>query len=138
MRSSSYRDLEVWHLARELNRRVYRFTNKLPWSEQDNLVKQLTKASTSVPSNIAEGFMRRTTREYIRFLDIARASNEEVYTQLNLCIDVGYFKEYELRSTLMLSGRITQILDRMMDSLEIKARWQEEEAKREKQRRKKQ
>jgi four helix bundle protein len=77
--------LDVWRDAMELAVVLYRYTESLPESERFGLVAQLRRAAVSVPSNIAEGAARRSTREYLRFLSMARGSLSEIDTQLGLC-----------------------------------------------------
>jgi len=66
-----FEKLEVWHLARHLNRVVYRATNDFPKHEQFGLTSQLRRASVSVSSNIAEGSGRNSDTDFAHFLEIA-------------------------------------------------------------------
>ena len=136
MAIGNYQELDVWHLARELNRQVYQITKRLPPSETKNLIDQLQRASTSIPSNISEGSTRSTLKDFIRFLNYARASGEEVYVQLTLCLDVGYFQLWEINTTLILCERVNQMLDKFIESLKRRQKWEKEEARKEKERKK--
>ena len=85
----SYRDLVAWQRARDLVREVYLLTAKFPVGERFGLVSQMDRAAVSVPSNIAEGYGRATTQDYLHFLRIARGSAYELETQLVLAEDLG-------------------------------------------------
>ena len=81
----SYRDLEVWKSGMRLAVATYRITAGFPASERYGLSSQLQRCAVSIPSNIAEGHQRDSTREYLRFLSIAQGSLAELETQLLLC-----------------------------------------------------
>lgn len=89
----TYRDLDVWKNAMDLAEKVYIITKYFPSEERYGLTSQIRRCSVSIPSNIAEGFMRKNTREYIQFLHIALGSLGELDTQLELSVRVGYIKE---------------------------------------------
>ena len=85
----------------------------MPKEEQYALTSQMRRASISIPSNIAEGHARQTTKDYIRFLYIARGSRAELETQLLLAKDLGYFQavsEQDLDSLLALTDEIGRML----------------------------
>jgi four helix bundle protein len=78
----SYRDLVVWQRAMELVEGIYKFTARLPDAERFGLVAQLRRAAVSIPSVLAEGHARASTREFSRYVSIARGSLAEIETQL--------------------------------------------------------
>jgi four helix bundle protein len=80
----SFRDLHVWQKSMELTVAVYRITASFPREEVFGLTSQLRRAAISIPSNIAEGQGRLNTREFRQFLGIARGSNCELQTQLEI------------------------------------------------------
>src|SRR5262245_4130918 len=82
---TSFRQLEVWQLGMTLCERVYAVTAMLPRSEFD-LRRQLRKASTSIPSNLAEGYKRRSRPTYINHVSIASGSQGELDTELELAL----------------------------------------------------
>jgi four helix bundle protein len=86
----NYKDLKVWQQGVELTKRVYRLTQTLPKEERFGLASQMQRAAVSVPSNIAEGHVRESLKEYIRHLSIATASLAELETQLILCEELGF------------------------------------------------
>lgn len=80
-----YQQLRVWQESMLLAEMVYKAVAGLPASERFGLADQLRRASVSIPSNIAEGAGRGSDREFVRFLQIAKGSLQEVETQLLLC-----------------------------------------------------
>jgi len=88
----SYKELAVWQQAYGLCLDVYRATACFPDGEKYGLTAQLRRAAVSVPSNIAEGYGRRTTGEYLQLLHVAYASLCELETQLLLASDLGFLK----------------------------------------------
>ncbi len=84
----SYRDQFIWKRGIQLSINCYHLTEKFPKSELYGLTSQIRRASVSVPSNIAEGYGRRTKNEYIQFLHIALGSLRELDTQLIIAKEV--------------------------------------------------
>jgi four helix bundle protein len=87
---SSYKDLLVWQKAIKLVKETYLLTRLLPEDEKFGLISQLKRCSVSIPSNIAEGWGRNSTKSYIQFLRIARASLLELETQVIICKELAY------------------------------------------------
>ena len=88
----NYRDLEVWRNSRKLVKDVYELTERFPQKEIYSLTSQLRRAAVSIPSNIAEGHSRSSTKDYIQFVSIAIGSLAELDTQLLLAEDLGYIQ----------------------------------------------
>jgi len=88
----SYRDLIVWQKAMDFAVHVYAVLGTFPAEERFGLCDQLRRAVVSIPSNIAEGRGRDTTKDYSHFLTLARGSLNEVATQLELATRLGYLK----------------------------------------------
>lgn len=82
----SYRDLQVWQRGMRLAADTYQLTASLPASERYGLSAQMQRAAISIPSNIAEGHERDSTREFLRFLSIAQGSLAELETQIALTV----------------------------------------------------
>ncbi|MBI4224746.1 MAG: four helix bundle protein [Candidatus Sungbacteria bacterium] len=78
----SHKDLVVWQRAIILVQEVYSITETFPKSEVYGLSSQMQRAAVSIPSNIAEGYKRRSRKEYVHFLNIGNASAAELETQL--------------------------------------------------------
>ena len=86
---TSHRDLKAWQKAFQFGLGVYDATKSFPADERFGLVSQLRRASVSVASNIAEGYGRGSTSDYLRFLRMARGSLYEIYTQLWFALELG-------------------------------------------------
>jgi four helix bundle protein len=83
-RVQSFRDLKVWQKSMELTVAIYGLTTTFPREEAFGLTSQLRRSAISIPSNIAEGQGRLNTREFQQFLGVARGSNCELQTQLEI------------------------------------------------------
>jgi four helix bundle protein len=97
----SHKDLILWQKALDLAVAVHEASAVFPRAEMFGLVSQIRRAAVSIPSNIAEGSARRSTREFIAYLHIARGSMAEVETQLLLAQRIGYVND-ERREALQL------------------------------------
>ncbi len=84
----TYRDLIVWSDSKLLAEKVYNVTKYLPSEERFGLASQMQRAAVSIPSNIAEGEQRNSTKDYIRFLYTSRGSLAELLTQLEITKDL--------------------------------------------------
>ncbi|MCK5560018.1 MAG: four helix bundle protein, partial [Thermoplasmata archaeon] len=83
--------------ARKLTNMIYDITKNSKFKDDKNLCNQIQKASTSIMSNIAEGFEHQSDREFIKFLYIAKASAGEVRSQLYISLDQRYIKKDEFK-----------------------------------------
>ncbi len=79
---TNFRNLKIWQKGMELVIEVYKLANQLPKEEKYALKSQITRAATSIPSNIAEGSSRNSQKDFKRFLEIALGSAFELETQL--------------------------------------------------------
>ena len=100
----THKDLEVWKKSMDLVVDVYKLMKQLPESEKYGLISQIKRSSISIPSNIAEGAGRASTKEFIRFLDIATGSLSELETQLLLVQRLGFSA-----NTISLEEKINSI-----------------------------
>jgi four helix bundle protein len=94
----SFRNLKVWQMAHQLTLNVYRTTASFPKSEVFGLVSQLRRASSSIGSNIAEGYGRKTNKDKARFYTIAMGSLFEVENHLLLSRDLDYINTTSYKS----------------------------------------
>ena len=113
----SYKELIVWQKAMDLVEEIYRLVKLLPKEEQYALSDQLRRAAVSIPSNIAEGYGRSQGREYVRFLNIARGSKNEVETQLLICVRLGYVPEGKINQAMQMCDEVGKILNKIIKSL---------------------
>lgn len=107
---NSYRDLKVWRKAVDLVIAVYRLTARFPREETFGIVAQMRRSAVSIPSNIAEGHGRLTRRDYRQFLSIARGSNFELQTQLEIASSLGYGDPIAIQQALALSEEIGKMI----------------------------
>ncbi|MBB2146758.1 four helix bundle protein [Pedobacter sp. LMG 31464] len=91
-----YKELKVWQRSIELVTEIYTVTAKFPDKERFGLISQINRASVSIPSNIAEGTGRNSTKEFLYFLSIAHASSYETETQLIISKNLNYLTITEL------------------------------------------
>lgn len=106
----SFRDLKVWQKSMELTAVVYRLTHGFPREEMFGLSSQLRRSAVSIPSNIAEGHGRMNPREFKHFLLIARGSNSELQTQLELAALLKFANGQQLDNAKGLSNEIENML----------------------------
>ena len=85
-----YKDLTVWQKAMELVVEIYKVTEKFPLKERYGLISQMNRCAISIPSTIAEGAGRNTTKDFDHFLAISLGSSFELHTQLVLSNRLGY------------------------------------------------
>jgi four helix bundle protein len=100
-----HHDLVVWQRAIELVKIIYRLTETLPEAERFGLTAQMRRAAVSVPSNIAEGAARRSSKEFMQSLYVARGSLAEIETQLTICRELGFCKD-----AAQLDQALTEVL----------------------------
>jgi four helix bundle protein len=120
----SYRDLLVWQRAMDLALAVYALSRSFPEGVRFALVSQLRRAAVSVPSNIAEGHARSSTRDFLRFLSIAAGSLAEIETQRLLSHRLDYVDAQRMNVTLkdadelgrMIRGLQASLSSRLADS----------------------
>jgi four helix bundle protein len=112
-KSRSYKDLEVWQLALELVKEVYRVTGNFPSSEKFGLTQQIRRSAISIPSNIAEGQFRNSSKEFKQFLSISLGSAAELETQLIIAKEIDYLAIDKFNSLLDTLERIMKMLKKL-------------------------
>lgn len=110
----SFEDLEVWKRAVRLSINVYRAMAEI---KDFGFRDQITKSSLSIPSNIAEGMERNSTKEKIRFLDISKGSAAELRTQTYIGTEIGYILPGDGNEWLEEAREISSMLVGLMKSL---------------------
>jgi four helix bundle protein len=88
----SYRDLNVWQNAMNLVEDVYKITANFLKEEKYGLISQIRRCSVSIPSNISEGFMRKSTKEYIQFIYISLGSLGELDTHMEIALRLKFME----------------------------------------------
>jgi len=116
----NYKELKVWEKAYKLCLDIYTVTKRFPKEEIYGLTSQIRRSAVSIPSNIAEGYGRKTTSEYVRFLYIAYGSVCELETQTMLSGDLDYMNKEKLQELREELGDVERMLKAMIKSLENK------------------
>ena len=116
----NYKELKVWQKSYILCLDVYKRTGSFPKEEIYGLVSQIRRSAVSVPSNIAEGYGRKTTADYTRFLYIAYGSLCELETQIMLSNDLRFLEPGNLESLRADLSEVERMLKALIKSLENK------------------
>src|SRR4030043_557794 len=95
MKINRFEDLECWQQGRELTRMVYSATRNEAFKKDLRLAGQTQAAATSTMANCAEGFVRRSNKEFIQFVFIAMSSSAEVQSHMYVALDQGYVSQEE-------------------------------------------
>jgi len=119
--SSSFRELRVWQQAIELALGVYKATEGFPRHELYGLAQQMRRAAVSVPSNIAEGKVHRSDKEFQRFLFYARGSLMEIETQIFLATKLEYLSAEQSQNVKGYATQVGKSLAGLINSLSTAA-----------------
>jgi four helix bundle protein len=106
-----FEDIKAWQEARNLVKEVYLITNKGNFRKDFSLREQIQRASISTLSNIAEGYARNSTKEFLQFLNIARGSLAEVQSQLYVAVDLNYINKEEFGSLYKKTTEIASLVN---------------------------
>ena len=118
----SFRDLLVWQKSIKLSVSIYRLTQGFPREELYGLISQIRRAAVSIPSNIAEGHGRLGTGEYRQFLGIARGSNFELQTQLEIARALQYGNPKLIDEAEGLSFEVGKMISGILNAIKDKVR----------------
>jgi four helix bundle protein len=118
----SFRDLLVWQRSIQMTVAIYRMTHAFPREELYGLTSQLRRSAVSVPSNIAEGQGRLSAGEFRQFLGIARGSNLEVQTQIEIARALGFGNSELLNEAEALSHEVGKMIYGMLESIKDQTR----------------
>lgn len=124
-----YCALQRFNSLAEINglvKEVYCLVKKLPKEETHSLSDQMRRAAVSIPSNIAEGNGRKSLTDYARFLDIARGSEYELETLLQICVMLGYLTEKDTEKAFDLIAQVGKMLHTMINKVLKQAKIQKE------------
>ena len=116
----SYRELIAWQKAMDLVVQVYEMSRTFPREEVYGLTSQLRRAAVSIPSNIAEGQGRRSSKEFIRFLGIAYGSLQETETQIILATRLGYLEAVQEAQVLGQCAEVGKLINGLTNALRRK------------------
>ena len=113
-----FKDLLIWQKGMEIAKQCYFLTKQFPKDELYSMVQQIRRSASSIPANISEGYGRRTSGEYKRFLSIAQGSINELQTHLLLAEAVGLCKESDILPLIKELQAETQMIITLMRKLE--------------------
>jgi four helix bundle protein len=113
----AFRDLQVWQRAIQLTVVIYRLTQGFPREEIYGLSSQIRRAAVSLPSNIAEGQGRLSVAEFKQFLGIARGSNQELQTQLEIARALKFGDSTLIDEAENLSHEVGKMIYALLESL---------------------
>lgn len=111
MKVLNYTELVVWQKSMELVERIYIITNKFPREEIYSLTNQIRRAAVSIPSNIAEGQQRNSTKQFKYFLSVAQGSRAEVETQIRIAVRLNYIDDGDMNKILDLCAEIGKMIN---------------------------
>ncbi|MEN6449337.1 MAG: four helix bundle protein [Thermoguttaceae bacterium] len=120
MAIQSYRELIAWQKAMDLVEATYRATSRFPKEEIYGLTAQVRRAAVSIPSNIAEGQGRNTTRDFLHFISIAQGSAKEVETQVLIAERLGYVTNEVSGKLVMQTAEVGRLLSGLTNALKKK------------------
>jgi four helix bundle protein len=113
----SYRDLVVWQRSMALATGIYDLTRRFPADERLGLVAQKRRSAISVPSNIAEGQARHTTKEFIHAISNAEGSLAELQAQLSISAELGLSQGNQVSEMDSLADEIRRMLNSLRRKL---------------------
>ena len=116
----SYKDLIIWQKSIDLAVEVYRLSSKFPKEEIYSMTSQIRRAVTSISLNIAEGYGRNTTKNYIDSLYIAQGSLQEVESAILLSLRLNFVKEEDCEKVNSLMLEEFKMFNALINSLENK------------------
>jgi len=117
---TKYQDLHIWQKSIDLVTKIYEETRKFPEKETYGLILQTRKSAISIPSNIAEGYGRNSTHDYLRFLNISKGSLYELETQLLIACNLKYIPIESYNNLNEICKEIERMLSSLIKKLRIK------------------
>jgi four helix bundle protein len=113
----TYKELTVWERSMELVKEIYLLTAEFPNTEIYGIISQMRRAAVTIPSNIAEGFGRRSFKASIQFYSIAYASALELETQLIISKDLKMENDDAFEKSLSLLLEVSKMLNVMISKM---------------------
>lgn len=106
----TFKNIRVWQRAHELVLEIYKITNLFPANEKYGLTIQLRRSASSIPTNIVEGYKRKTDKEFSYFLSVADGSLEETKYQLFLALELKYIRKEDYERLSKIADEIGGML----------------------------
>jgi four helix bundle protein len=113
-----YTELVAWQKAMDFVEAVYQVSKTFPKDELFGLTSQVRRAAVSIPSNVAEGQSRRSSREFLQFLSIARGSLSEVETQLIISKRLNYLSREQLTDLKHKSAELGRVINGLTNAIQ--------------------
>jgi len=110
-----FEDIEAWKRAPQMTRKIYALSREGAFSRDFGLKDQMRRASVSSMSNIAEGFERDGTQEFIHFLSMAKGSSGELRSQLYVALDEGYITQEQFDELYRDAEAVSKMTARFME-----------------------
>lgn len=120
----NFKKLEIWNKGIQIVKEIYKVSSSLPSDEKFGLKSQITRAAVSIPSNIAEGSGRNSEVEFKRFLEIALGSLFELETQLIIATELGFFNLEETNLVSKLVEDECKMINRLISKIKNDAKGQ--------------
>nr|WP_303740682.1 four helix bundle protein [Lutispora saccharofermentans] len=111
--------LNVWNNSKDLAVEIYKLTMDGELSRDFGLKDQIRRAAVSIASNIAEGSEKSSSKDYVRYLNIAKGSIAELLTQLIIAKEIGYINEQQYR---MFYEKYTEIMKMLVGLIKSKSK----------------
>jgi len=118
----SYKELIVWQKSIQLVKEIFILTDKFPKSEMYGLISQIRRATISIPSNIAEGYGRKSIKEYAQFYSIAYGSALETETQIIIAKELNFAKSEDFAKIDLLLEEVLRMLNTMTSRMKLNIR----------------
>lgn len=112
-----FEEIEAWQKARELTKRIYKISRATSFARDFGLKDQIRRASVSIMSNIAEGYDRSGTGEFIQFLATAKGSAAEVKCQLYVALDQSYIDQRTFVELISLAAETGNMIGGLINYL---------------------
>src|SRR3990167_34590 len=116
---SSYKDLVVWKKSIDLATLTYKLTDKFPREEIYGISSQLKRAAVSVASNIAEGSIRGSKKDFCHFLRIASGSIAELETQVEISRNLSFGKELNYDEVISIAVEVNKMIHGLITKLKV-------------------
>lgn len=117
-----YQDLLIWQVGMDLVEKIYRLSDGFPPHERFGLTSQMRRAVVSIPSNIAEGYRRKTDADFLQFLHITFGSASEIETQTLIALRLNYYSKEEYDQFDQMLAKFFRLLTGFIQSRNQKSR----------------
>ena len=112
-----FEDIQAWQKTRELNKTIYEITKNSHFSKDFSLRDQIRRASVSIMANIAEGFGRRSNKEFANFLNMAHGSAAEVQCHFYVALDMQYINKEDFEMLYQKADEVSKMTQGFMTYL---------------------